>query len=159
MLFRKPQSARGFSLPELLVVMAIMMLLATLLIPRTRGAKELAERAAAEESMHAIRSSQEAYRITNGSYASSFRTLTSLRGGPLLAGENQPGPGGMEDVLLYKGYIFRLKRTAPDQYSVTAEPVINRSNRDWFKMDQYGSIRITRGSWETLHQDVGAPGN
>ncbi len=156
MLFRKPQSARGFSLPELLVVMAIMLLLASLLIPRRRGAIELAERAAAEESMHAIQSSQEAYRITNGSYASSFRTLTSLRGGPLLAGQNQPGPGGMEDVLLYKGYVFRLKRTASDQYTVTAEPVMNRTNRDWFQMDQHSPIRITRGSWEILHQDVGA---
>ncbi|MGH9862272.1 MAG: type II secretion system protein [Candidatus Acidiferrales bacterium] len=155
MLFRKPRSGRGFSLPELLVVMAIMMLLATLLIPRTRGAKELAERAAAEESMHAIQSSQEAYRITNGSYASSFRTLTSLRGGPLLTGESRPTPGGTEDVLVYKGYVFRLRRTAPDQYTVTAEPVINRSNRDWFRMDQHSPIGITRGSWETLHQEAG----
>lgn len=149
----------GFSLPELLVVLAIIMLLATLLIPRTRGAKELAERAAAEESLHAIRSSEEAYRITNGSYASSFRTLTNTRGGPLLSGETQTGSGGAEDVMIYKGYIYRLSRPAPDQYTVTAEPVTNRTNRDWFEMNQLGAIRITRGRFERLPEGTGAGGN
>jgi type II secretory pathway pseudopilin PulG len=128
-----------------MVVLAILMLLATMLIPRTRGAKELAERAAAEESMHAIRSTQEAHRITHGSYASSFRELTNTKGGPLLVGKTESGPGGTEDVLIYKGYIFRLRRPAPDQYTVTAEPIMNRANRDWFTMNQLGAILIHRG--------------
>lgn len=152
-------SAEGFSLPELMVVMAIIMLLATLMMPRFRGAKELAERAAAEESMHAIRSSEEAYRITNGSYASSFRTLTNTRGGPLLTGETQSGEGGPEDVMVYKGYIFRLRRPAPDQFTVTAEPVSNRANRDWLEMSQLGVIRITRGAFQRLRQGAGAGEN
>lgn len=142
-----------------MVVLAIIMLLATMLIPRTRGAKELAERAAAEESMHAIRSTQEAYRITNGSYASSFRDLTSTKGGPLLIGKSQPGPGGTEDVLLYKGYIFRLRRPEPDQFTVTAEPIMNRTNRDWFSMKQLGTITISRGGFEILDQGAGAGNN
>jgi len=148
--------AEGFSLPELLVVMAIIMLLATMLIPRTRGAKEAAQNAAAVESMHAIRSTQEAYRITNGSYAPSFRLLTSTKGGPLLVGQSQMGPGGVEDVLLYKGYIFRLRRPAPDQFTVTAEPIINRTNRDWLKMNQLGTIDVTRGGFDVLDQGAGA---
>lgn len=148
--------SRGFSLPELLVVLAIIMLLATMLIPRTRGAKELAERAAAEESMHAVRSTQEAYRITNGSYATSFRDLTNTKGGPLLVGERQMGPAGEEDVLIYKGYIFRLRRPAPDQYTVTAEPIMNRTNRDWLRMNQLGAILSTRGGFELLNQGAGA---
>jgi type II secretory pathway pseudopilin PulG len=142
-----------------MVVLAIIMLLATMLIPRTRGAKELAERAAAEESMHAIRTTQEAYRITHGSYASTFRDLTSTKGGPLLVGEQQMGPGGLEDVLLYKGYIFRLRRPQPDQFTVTAEPVMNRTNRDWFRMSQLGTIDITRGGFEKLDQGAGAGNN
>lgn len=146
----------GFSLPELMIVLAIIMLLATMLIPRTRGAKELAERAAAEESMHTIRSTQEAYRITHGSYAPTFRELTTTKGGPLLVGQSQSGPGGVEDVLIYKGYIFRLRRPAPDQFTVTAEPVMNRTNRDWFRMDQLGSIEVTRGQFTKLDQGGGA---
>lgn len=153
---RPASRAAGFSLPELLIVLAIIMLLATMLIPRTRGVKELAERAAAEESMHAVRSSQEAYRITNGSYATSFRDLTSTKGGPLLVGQNQMGAGGVEDVLLYKGYIFRLRRPAPDQYTVTAEPIMNRTNRDWLSMNQLGNIFSTRGGFAQLNEGAGA---
>jgi len=149
----------GFSLPELMIVLAIIMLLATMLIPRTRGAKELAERAAAEESMHAIRSTQEAYRITHGSYASNFRDLTTTKGGPLLVGESQTGPGGVEDVLIYKGYIFRLRRPAPDQFTVTAEPVMNRTNRDWLKMNQLGTIDSSRGGFDVLEQGAGTGKN
>lgn len=148
--------AEGFSLPEILVVLAIIMLLATMLIPRTRGAKEAAEHAASVESMHAIRSTQEAHRITHGSYASSFRELTTTKGGPLLVGESQTGPGGTEDVLLYKGYIFRLRRPAPDQFTVTAEPIMNRPNRDWLRMDQLGNITMSRGGFDVLSQGAGA---
>ena len=148
--------AEGFSLPELMIVLAIIMLLATMLIPRTRGAKEAADSAAAAQSMHAIRSTQEAYRITHGSYAPSFRELTDIDGGPLLVGERQTGPGGVEDVLIYKGHIFRLRRPKPDQFTVTAEPIINRSNRDWFRMNQLGAINISRGGFDVLDQGAGA---
>jgi len=137
----------GFSLPELMVVLSIIMLLTVLSIPRLRGAKEAAENAAAAQSMRAIHTSQEAYRITNGSYASSFAQLTGTRGGPLLEGEgNIGGSGGAQgDVLHYKGYIFRLTLTAPDQYTVIAEPVMSRDVRPWFEMNQLGFLKIVRG--------------
>ncbi len=142
---RSNPPARGFSLPELLLVLSIIMVLAVLAIPRTRGAKEAAEHAAAAQSMRAIHTSQEAYRITNGSYASSFATLTDVDGGPLLKGEGEIGGSGgaTQDILYYKGFIFTLNRTAPDQYTVTAEPVVNRENRPRFNMDHVGFLEIT----------------
>jgi prepilin-type N-terminal cleavage/methylation domain-containing protein len=152
---RSPAPGRrdeGFSLPELMVVLAIIMLLVVLSLPRFRGAKEAAENAAAAQSMRAIHTSQEAYRITNGSYASSFAQLTSTRGGPLLEGEMQGG----EDTLVYKGYIFHLRRSAPDQYTVTAEPVMNRDVRPWFEMNQLGFLKIVRGV--PVEEGVGVPG-
>ena len=148
---------KGFSLPELMVVLSIIMLLLVLSIPRFRGAKEAAENAAAAQSMRAIHTSQEAYRITSGSYASSFAQLTNTRGGPLLQGEGDVGGsvGAQGDVLYYKGYIFRLKRTAPDQYTVTAEPVTSRDYRPWFEMTHVGFLVITRGV--PIKSAVGAP--
>jgi len=138
-----------------MVVLSVIMLLTVLSIPSLRGAKEAAENAAAAQSMRAIHTSQEAYRITNGSYASSFGQLTDVGGGPLLEGEGAVGnsSGAQGDVLYYKGYIFRLDRTAPDQYTVIAEPAMNRDVRPWFEMDQLGFLKITRG--EPIKEAVG----
>lgn len=152
---------RGFSLPELMVVLAVIMLLAVLAIPRSRRAKEAAEEAAAAQSMRAIQSSQEAYRITHGSYADSFALLTDEGGGPLLSGEGEIGGSGsgQGDLLYYKGYIFRLNRPAEDQYTVTAEPVVNRDARPQFRMDhQLGSLGISGGGGEQAGDEVGTPG-
>jgi hypothetical protein len=141
-----------------MVVLSIIMLLTVLSIPSLRGAKEAAENAAAAQSMRAIHTSQEAYRITNGSYASSFAQLTNTYGGPLLEGEGDIGGsvGAEGDVLHYKGYIFRLKRTAPDQYTVTAEPVSSRDYRPWFEMNELGHLNVTSG--EPSEEAVGVPG-
>jgi prepilin-type N-terminal cleavage/methylation domain-containing protein len=142
-------SARGFSLPELMVVLSVIMLLAVLAIPRTRRAKEAAQEAAAAQSMRSIQSSQEAYRITHGGYASSFASLTDEGGGPLLQGEGNIGSsgGGNGDVLYYKGYLFNLDTISDEEYTLTAEPVVNRDTRPRFAMDhQLGSLSISGGA-------------
>lgn len=148
-------NARGFSLPELMVVLSIIMLLAVLAIPRMRGGLRKAEEAVAGQSMRNMQSSQEAYRITHGSYAASFAVLTDEGGGPLLSGEGDLGSGG--DTLYHKGYIFELNLIAPDQYTLSAEPVINRDTRPWYEMDQTGAFSITGGG-EEIKDEVGSPG-
>jgi prepilin-type N-terminal cleavage/methylation domain-containing protein len=128
------QPTRGFSLPELMVVLSIIMLLVVMSLPNMERAKEKAEEGVTRANMNAIRQSQEAYRITNGNYAPSFAELTDVGKGPLLEGEIGGGSGG-EDVLFYKGYIFRMKRPTGDQYFLTAEPAKNRNNRPWWRAD------------------------
>lgn len=155
---RTHSPARGFSLPEILVVLSIIMLLAVLNIPNMRRAKQAAENAAAVESMHAIRTSQEAYRISHGGYASTFSELTDTGQGALLQGEMGSSGGGGEDVLYYKGYIFRLRRTAADQYSVTAEPALDRENRPYYETNQLGFLHTYQAS-EWLQTGVGTSDN
>ncbi len=47
--------------------------------------------------------------------------------------------------MVYQGYIFRLKPTAPDAYTVQAEPVRDRSTRKWWSIDQQGNLLASLG--------------
>src|SRR3989337_2711239 len=78
---------KGFSLPELMVVLAIIMLLVVLAVPRYRKSKQVAEDAAAQANLKSIHTAQEAHRISNGEYAPNFTVLA----GP---GRSLPGMGG-----------------------------------------------------------------
>lgn len=154
---RTRHSDRGFSLPELMVVLSIIMLLVVMSLPNMERAKQKAEEGVAEASMNSIRQSQEAYRITNGLYAPSFADLTDVGQGPLLEGQIGSTGAGTEDVLYYKGYLFRMERPTPDQYFVTAEPVKNRSSRPWFRADHNRqTFRIPPG--EVFQGDTGLTG-
>lgn len=131
----------GFSLPELMVVLSIIMLLVTLAVPRLRRAKQHAEEAAARTTMYNIHTAQEAQRIMMGSYAPTFKTLQQEGGQPLASPGSDTGTGSSgEDVMVFEGYIFRLNRTAPDEYTVTAEPIEDRIGRPSYSMNQFGAV-------------------
>lgn len=135
----------GFSLPEIMVVVAIVMLLATLAFPSVRRAKESAEEAAAAQTMKNVHTAQEAYRITNGMYAPSFKALQNV-GGEYVPGEAETGTGSSgEDLMVFRGYIFRLNRTSPTNYTLTAEPVIDRDTRTWWGMNETGNLASGAG--------------
>ncbi|MFB3139562.1 MAG: type IV pilin protein, partial [Candidatus Acidiferrales bacterium] len=137
--------ATGFALPELMLVLAIIMVLVSLAVPRYMSSIQVAEEAKAAQTMKNIHTAQEAYRITNGAYAPTFDQLkntTPLAG----AAPSQTGSGaGGEDVMVYQGYIFRLKPTAPDAYTVQAEPVRDRNTRRWWSIDQQGNLLASLG--------------
>lgn len=154
-----PAGQAGFSLPEVMVVLAIIMLLATMAIPRARQAKQRAQEAAAVETLRATHTGQEAQRILTGSYAPSFKALTGEGGAPIVpGGADTQDSGGGESVLIYQGYIFRLRRTAPDEYTVTAEPVEDRDSRPHYAMDQTGSVTGGGGSMGS-GPGIGTPGD
>jgi type IV pilus assembly protein PilA len=71
---RKINKTKGFSLIELLVVVAIVLILASIAIPNLLRARRSANEASAVASIRAIASGQLAYRHTQGS----FTTLTAL---------------------------------------------------------------------------------
>ncbi len=132
--------AAGFALPELMLVLAIIMVLVSLAVPRYMSSISVAEEAKAAQTMKNIHTAQEAYRITNGAYAPTFDQLKNTT--PLAGtAPSQTGSGaGGEDVMVYQGYIFRLQPTAPDAYTVQAEPVRDRSTRKWWSIDQQGNL-------------------
>ncbi|MFQ5696083.1 MAG: type II secretion system protein [Terriglobia bacterium] len=131
----------GFSLPEMMLVLAIIMLLVTLSLPTYRSATEQAEEAAAEATLRNTHTAQVAYNALHGEYAPRFEVLRRSGRGLGLEDGAQTGSGaGGEDVMIYKGYIFRMKKTAFDQYSVIAEPILHRTRRPRFEMNNAGHI-------------------
>ena len=137
--------AAGFALPELMLVLAIIMVLVSLAVPRYMSSIQVAEDAKAAQTMKNIHTAQEAYRITNGAYAPTFDQLKNTT--PLAGAAPSPtgsGAGG-EDVMVYQGYIFRLQPTAPDAYTVQAEPVRDRNTRRWWSIDQQGNLLASLG--------------
>jgi len=68
-------STTGFSLVELMVVMAIMLLLAAMAVPRFLDAQMRAYEASAVSFLKILQSNQEAYRLAHGSYADNFTDL------------------------------------------------------------------------------------
>ncbi len=151
--------AVGFALPELMLVLAIIMVLVSLAVPRYMSTIQVAEEAKAAQTMKNIHTAQEAYRITNGAYAPTFDQLKNTT--PLAGAAPSPtgsGAGG-EDVMVYQGYIFRLQPTAPDAYTVQAEPIRDRNTRRWWSIDQQGNLLASLGQLATSGGGSGGGGS
>jgi prepilin-type N-terminal cleavage/methylation domain-containing protein len=77
--------SRGFSLVELMIVMAIILLLAAIAIPRYLTAQQKAYEASAVSFLRTLQTEQEAYRLANGQYAQNFQQLGLYAHGPVRA--------------------------------------------------------------------------
>jgi prepilin-type N-terminal cleavage/methylation domain-containing protein len=86
MLVRSPLQARqGFTLIELIIVVVIIGLLATIAIPKFAGAKEKAMLAAMKSDLRSLVMQEESYLIDNASYTTSlpptvYRVTTGVIG-------------------------------------------------------------------------------
>lgn len=109
------KSCRGFSLIELLIVVLIILLLASVAVPNYLSAKRSANEASAVASMRAISSGELAYRGTHGAYAS----LTNLVQAEII--DSALGSG------MKSGYVFdALPGSDPNlQFSATASPSVS----------------------------------
>jgi len=68
----------GFSLIEVMIVVVILAILATLLVPHVMGRTEDAKRAAAKAQIQSIESALQLYRLDNGLYPSNEQGLQAL---------------------------------------------------------------------------------
>jgi len=132
---RSARSRRGFSLIELLIVIAIILIIAAIAIPKINNQRMLAQEMAAIQQIKSIHTAETQYYSQFGRYATS---LTEL--GPPASGA--PGPAASD--LLPKnlsegtntGYTFSVQ-AAPTGYVVTAVPVqFGSSGRRTFFSDQ-----------------------
>lgn len=73
---------KGITLIELLIVVAIVAILASIAIPIYRGYMQRARRADAKTSLEQVRAAQEMRRAEFGSYSTSLAALQSSWGGP-----------------------------------------------------------------------------
>jgi prepilin-type N-terminal cleavage/methylation domain-containing protein len=143
------KNERGFSLIELMVVVAIVGLIAALAIPNLRRARQYAESGSAVQSLRTIVTAQHLYMNKFKKYG----TLIDLT------------PEGTIDTALglgsRSGYSFVLTLTddgpLPEQqakhFSCTAAPESEVARSDFFFVDDTGVIRFKNGAAADVTSD------
>jgi general secretion pathway protein G len=94
--------ARGFTLIEVLVVVAILAVLAAIVVPRIMDRPDEAKRVAAKADIGAIVQALKLYRLDNGGYPTTDQGLLALVQRPT----TNPVPGNWNA----KGYLERLPK-------------------------------------------------
>jgi len=141
---------QGFSLIELLIVVAIILIIAAIAIPNLIRSKMSANEASAVASIRSINTACVSYSTTYGlGYPTNLSNL-----GPVPAGANATSDSAdlIDSVLAAgskSGYSFTYAQgNSGATYSLTAQPTVpNTTGTRYFYTDQTGVIR----------QNVGAP--
>ncbi len=137
---------RGFSLIELLIVIAIILIIAAIAMPKLTSARMFAYEMAAIRTLHTLNTAQTQYFSTYGRYATS---LTEL--GPPTGGTNTSAAAAdlvSSDLAQgnKSGYKFSMVGS-PQGYTVNAEPqVYNTTGKRTFFTDQSTVIREHTGN-------------
>jgi len=143
---------QGFSLIELLIVVAIILVIAAIAIPNFLHSKMAANQASAVGSMRSLNTALVSYNTTYGIFPAA---LTNL--GPIASGGTPSSTSAdlIDAVLaagIKSGYTFVYSAGASDEsYSLTATPVAAAtSGQNMYFTDQSGVIRVdTSGAGAT----------
>lgn len=142
--------AAGFTLIEMMIVVAIILLIASISLPNFLSTRQAAYEAAAAALLRTVHSAQETYRVPNQQYTDQFAALgvegESGSGGKGKCKGKGKGKGGCE-VLIKLGYIFTLESPSEDEWNVVGEPIYNRSSNRFFYADDTGAIHTTHGKF------------
>ena len=135
---------RGFSLIELMIVIAIILIIATIALPKLNRAKMYAHETAAIKTLQTIHTAQTQYQSQFGRFAAS---LTEL--GPPQSGQAGPQSADLIDNNLATGEKSGYKFTVTGNssgYVISAVPVAyNSTGSRTFYSDQTMQIRQNYG--------------
>ena len=146
----RARSARGFSLIELLIVVAVILIIAAIAIPNFLRSKMRANEASAVSSLRTITTAEVVYSTTyNIGYSSSLPSLGG-NGGAITASN-----AGLIDSVLSSGtksgYTFSYAATSSDAqgniltYTANADPVLVGTTGDGhYYVDQTSIIRVNQ---------------
>jgi type IV pilus assembly protein PilA len=143
--------ARGFSLIELLIVVAIILVIAAIAIPQFLNSRMAANEASAVSSVHQINTAEASYRVaySDVGYADNLAEL-----GPPTSGNPTSVHAGLIDWVLgcanqpctKSGYLFAIANASGspvDSYSITAVPsTIGQTGRRGFCGDRTNRLTV-----------------
>jgi prepilin-type N-terminal cleavage/methylation domain-containing protein len=133
---------KGFSLIELLIVVAVILIIAAIAVPNLMRSRMAANEASAVGSLRTINTAQAMYQQQNPTigYAPDLATLGSTTGGSLLdstLGSNNPTKSGYKFVFTGDG------ATPSAAYVVGSAAVSSSSGTREFCTDQSAQLRIS----------------
>ncbi len=126
---RYPQS--GFSLVELLIVLAIILILVSIIIPNYRNHIRQANETAAIENLNALRNAEISYRNSKGKFA----TLDELSASGHLQDKSIAQPPYRK-----QGYEYSAVDVTADSYKIFAVPTSSNSGTRSFCVDDGGTV-------------------
>ena len=119
------RDAKGITLIELLIVIVIVGILASIAIPIYRGYMQRARRADAKTALEQLRAGQEMRRAEYGSYSNSMAALQTSWGGPA---------DSVGD------YALTLPAATATTFTARATPNTTRQSTDgWLQIDHLGN--------------------
>src|SRR5437016_12885378 len=134
---------KGFSLIELLIVVAVILVIATIAIPNFMRSKVAANQASAVGSLRSLNTACVAYSISYGQFPAA---LTNL--GPIASSGNASSTSAdlIDSVLASgskSGYTFVYTAGPSNQsYSITATPATSSSGQNMYFHDQSILLRV-----------------
>jgi type IV pilus assembly protein PilA len=134
---------KGFSLIELLIVVAIILIIAAIAIPNLLRAKIAANQASAVGSLRTLNTACIEFSTSYGQYPSALAAL-----GPVGSGTASSTSADLIDSVLAggtkSGYTFSYTAGASNQsYSITATPITAATTgQNMYYTDQTGVIRV-----------------
>jgi len=127
------KSNKGFSLLELLIVVAIILIIATIAIPSLLRSRQAAHEAAAVSTLRTINTAEVTYLSTgNGK----FGAMTDLISNTLIPSNFVPGP--------VSGYNFSIVlNTGSTDFTITADPASSNDGRYGYYVTPDGTVRYS----------------